>query len=123
MDSNYKTMHLHFNAINSIRIKLDECGIPCTMIAVLDGFQLRFPWHDGDVVCHGYSYGSPSGCVESLGFPWDNEDVSVHTPEEFTELIRGLYSDTVKSRINAVVEDINSCCSGVDFGFIGAYEI
>lgn len=45
------------------------------------GWQFLFPWCGGDVICHEGSYDSAEGYVESMGFPWDEDDVSVYSPE------------------------------------------
>ena len=59
---------------------------------------------DADAVCHDGSYGSPcygacidesahandwekSGKWETIGFPWDNNDVSVHSSIELAKMI------------------------------------
>jgi len=64
-----------------------------------NGWHITFVGHPhADAVCHDGSYGSPcsfwlpdgghnndwsrSGSWETIGFPWDYDDVSVHTAEE-----------------------------------------
>ena len=64
------------------------------------GWHVTFAGHPhADAICHDGSYGSPcymagylgqghdndwsrSGSWETIGFPWDYDDVSVHTAEE-----------------------------------------
>ena len=55
---------------------LSERNIPHTINVIWDGLQIRFPWNGGDIVCHSGSYGSAVSDVESMGCPWDDEDVS-----------------------------------------------
>ena len=49
-----------------------------------DGYQWFFDFH-GDIVIHGYSYNYAHGYLESMGFSWDNDNVSVFTPHEMIE--------------------------------------
>lgn len=70
---------VYAQAILKITDKLDEAEVPYTINDCLGGYQLRFPWCDGDIVAHQYA---PSGLgkVESMGFSWDEGDVSVKEP-------------------------------------------
>ena len=61
---------------------LEEMEIPHTTNPLWDGYQIRFPWCDGDVVCHNFSYGHSAGHVESYCFPWDEGDVTELTISE-----------------------------------------
>lgn len=56
--------------------------IPHTINPIHDGLQIRFPWNDGDFVCHFFSYGHDYGNVESMGCPWDKGDVSCLSVED-----------------------------------------
>lgn len=58
---------------------LDEEKVPYTIHECLGGYQLRFPWCDGDIIAHQYAP-SELGKVESMGFSWDEGDVSVKEP-------------------------------------------
>lgn len=62
--------------IDKLAALLDAHQIPYTRSQIFDGEQLRFPWCEGDVVCHGGSYGSNNSKVESYQFPWDEGDVT-----------------------------------------------
>lgn len=55
---------------------LEEMEIPHTTNPIWDGYQIRFPWCNGDLICHGFSYGHSAGHVESYGFPWDEGGVT-----------------------------------------------
>lgn len=61
---------------------LEEMGIPHTTNPLWDGYQIRFPWCDGDMVCHNFSYGHSAGHIESYCFPWDEGDVTELTISE-----------------------------------------
>ena len=70
-----------------------------------NGWRITFVGCDGDAICHDGSYGSPnympsfypdktnqndwsnSGEWETIGFPWDGNDVSVHNSVELAEMI------------------------------------
>lgn len=44
-----------------------------------NGFIVIFPEIGmGDAICHDGSYGNEQSLWETMGFPWDDEDVSVH---------------------------------------------
>ena len=42
---------------------------------------------DGDAVLHKYSMGNKLNMWETMGFPWDYDDVSAHTTEELIRLL------------------------------------
>lgn len=56
--------------------------IPHSINTIHDGLQIRFPWNDGDIVCHFFSYGHEYGDVESCNCPWDEGDVTRLTVED-----------------------------------------
>lgn len=49
--------------------------IPFTTGNLWEGKQIRFPWCEGDIVCHGFSYGGKQGLFETMGFEEDGDDV------------------------------------------------
>lgn len=55
--------------------------IPHSINTIHDGLQIRFPWNDGDIVCHFFSYGHEYGDVESYNCPWDGGDITRLTVE------------------------------------------
>lgn len=71
-------------------------GVPCQLYPIWDGLQIRFPWGGGDIVCHGFSYGHDRGCVESMGCPWDEDDVTCLTVEEATIKVVDWYKTLVE---------------------------
>lgn len=73
---------------------LADMGIPYTVHTLWDGAQLQFPWSCGDVACHFGTRGGHYGYVETYRFPWDNDDVSMLTPEEAAARIAAEYFKT-----------------------------
>ena len=90
------------NLCRELNVKID------TVSHFQHGWIVTFEGYDGDAICHSGSYGSPcpmglynpeverndwndhSGRWETLGFPWDYEDVSVHTAEELAQMLHAL---------------------------------
>lgn len=70
--------------------------VPFTITPLFDGYQFTFPWCAGDVVCHNGSYGANQGHVESMDFPWDEEDVTEATIEEMAINIISYYKEERK---------------------------
>lgn len=66
---------------------LSEHNIPFTLKVCWDGLQICFPWNYGDVICHAGSYGHTEGKVETMGCPWDGEDVSTLSVEDAIKMI------------------------------------
>lgn len=81
---------IYAQAILKITSKLDEAKIPYTINECLTGYQLQFPWCDGDIVAHQYAP-STLGKVESIGFSWDAGDVTVMEPEAMAYMIIAEY--------------------------------
>lgn len=71
------------------------------------GWSVTFKGYSGDAICHSGSYGSPcymglyipevernnwdnSGRWETIGFPWDGGDVSVHSANALAAMIAAL---------------------------------
>ena len=77
-------------AILKVTDKLDEAKVPYTIHECLGGYQLRFPWCDGDIVAHQYAP-SRLGKVESMDFSWDAGDVTVMEPEAMAIMVEAEY--------------------------------
>ena len=77
--------------IQFIAAVLTFLSIPYEMRPLYEGWQLIFPWCDGDVACHRGTYEQANGMVETYQFPWDDDDVSVLTPTEAAIKIVSLY--------------------------------
>ena len=86
-------MRNYFERIEFIHHILVTLHIPCTVNALYKGWQLRFPWCDGDIAVHTGTFGEAQGMVESFHFPWDEGDVTALTPEEAAIKIIALYSE------------------------------
>ena len=80
--------------IDFIAEALDTLHVPYTKYHCWEGAQLRFPWCKGDVACHASTYGSDSGFVETYQFPWDEDDVSMLSPQEAIDKIANYYKST-----------------------------
>jgi hypothetical protein len=102
MEINKEFSFHYFENIIFIKRILEELNIPCLPNVAHDGAQLRFPWCEGDVVCHCGSYGNKQGLVETYQFPWDNGDVSVMPPQEACRRIVGYYQDFLKETIDNI---------------------
>lgn len=63
------------------------CKIPFAVTPFFDGYKWMFFDNEMDVVIHSGSYGHEEGLVESIGFPWDDDDVSSEYPEDMVRLI------------------------------------
>lgn len=85
----------YYYIINYIKNILDDAGVPCVVVQLYEGYQLRFPWCEGDVALHNGTYGHRQLHVESYCFPWDEGDVTELEPEEAAEKIMTYYK-TVK---------------------------
>ena len=57
---------------------LIENNIQYTRRSLYEGWQFYIHGTDGDIVCHGGSYGGKDGLWESMGFDWDEKDVTGH---------------------------------------------
>lgn len=111
--------HMHFTPmqidaayINSIVELVNACRAQQVEIdkvcAFQGGWQVTFKdYENADAICHDHSYGSPcygaffdknmsnndwsrSGAWETIGFPWDGDDVSIHDAEELAFYLRCL---------------------------------
>ena len=57
-----------------------------------EGWQFFIDGTDGDIVCHRGSYGGRDGLWESMGFDWDEEDVTGHlTAQEVVSRLKEYY--------------------------------
>lgn len=56
------------------------------------GWQFFIEGTNGDIICHDGSYGGDDGLWESMGFVWDDGDVTGHlTTEKFVSLLKEHY--------------------------------
>lgn len=56
----------------------------------MNGFIVIFKDFDGDAILHDGSYGRGLCKWETIGFPWDGEDVSIHSPAILAEMLGAL---------------------------------
>lgn len=84
--------------------ELKELDVPFTTNVAFDGIQFRFPWHDGDVIIHSVSYSCNSGMMESYGFPWDRNDVSIWAPTDMAALLACLYHGESWEREESLIQ-------------------
>jgi len=70
---------------------LDEVSIPGRGIQI----QFLFSWCNGDVIMDALSAlnWEEGKCVESMGFPWDEEDITRDYPEEMAKRIIQYYNE------------------------------
>lgn len=86
-------MRSYFERIEFIYHILAALHIPCTVNALYEDWQLRFPWCPGDIAAQAGTRGEAQGMVESFCFPWEGDDVTVLTPEEAAIKIIALYNE------------------------------
>lgn len=70
-----------------------QAGITLSKVySFMGGFQVVFEGFEelGDAILHDGSYGNKSCWWETIGFPWDNGDVSVHAPDELACMLYAL---------------------------------
>lgn len=87
--------------VYSLAILMGYCAkenITLSRVSIhMNGFRVEFEGFHGDAILHDYSYGCNSNAWETIGFPWDYDDVSVHDPCELARLLgalkRGEYAD------------------------------
>ena len=71
---------------------LTKNNIEYTRKPIYEGWQFYIHGTDGDIICHEGSYGGDDGLWESMGFDWDEEDVTGHlTAQEVVISIKDYY--------------------------------
>jgi hypothetical protein len=81
----------YFERIADLVLALCNNGVPCHVEDLYDGYKVTFPWCCGDVIAHSYMLGNYGNNVESMGFPWDGDDVTVLDAMEVIDLITNYY--------------------------------
>lgn len=76
-------------SINTFNTMLVKNEISFSYSPLYDGAQWTFPKFKGDISIHSGTYASDKGYLESYNMPWDDDDVTVCTPEEMIELLNG----------------------------------
>lgn len=86
------TRNIYDIAADKMEKLLIENNIQYTRRSLYEGWQFYINGTDGDIVCHGGSYGGDSGLWESMGFDWDEEDVTGHlTAQEVINRLKEYY--------------------------------
>ena len=71
---------------------LIENNIEYNRIRLYEGWQFYIDGTDGDIVCHRGSYGGNDGLWESMGFVWDEGDVTGRlTAEDIVRMLKENY--------------------------------
>ena len=94
--------------INALTDFINSCRFYGTKIDTVQtykhGWRITFEGFDGDAICHDSSYGTPcpegwmdkhpndwytgfNANWETIGFPWDGDDVSVHDGDELARWV------------------------------------
>ena len=86
------TRNIYDIAADKMEKLLIENNIQYTRRSLYEGWQFYINGTDGDIVCHGASYGGDDGLWESMGFDWDDEDVTGHlTAQEVINRLKENY--------------------------------
>lgn len=86
------TRNIYDIAADKMEKLLIENNIQYTRRSLYEGWQFYINDTDGDIVCHGGSYGGDDGLWESMGFDWDEEDVTGHlTAQEVIDRLKKYY--------------------------------
>lgn len=83
----------YFETIAHLILALDDNGVPSHVENLYDGYKVTFPWCCGDVIAHSgmLGWGECEYTVESMGFPWDEDDVTLLDVQEAVDLITNFY--------------------------------
>lgn len=86
------TRNIYDIAADDMEQLLIENGIKYIRKPLYEGWQFYIKDTDGDIVCHGGSYGGKDGLWESMGFDWDEVDVTGHlTAQEVIDRLKENY--------------------------------
>ena len=86
------TRNIYDIAADKMEKLLIENNIQYTRRSLYEGWQFYIHGTDGDIICHEGSYGGDSGLWESMGFDWDDEDVTGHlTAQEVINRLKENY--------------------------------
>lgn len=79
------------HALNNLCNYCKKYGVGIKKVkCFMNGFQVLFDGFEGDAILHDGSYGRESCDWETLGFPWDGDDVSVHTVHQLASMLAAL---------------------------------
>lgn len=78
-------------SLDALRVACLEHNVIISDITGLwGGFCVTFEDLPGDAILHDFSFGREAGMWETMGFPWDYDDVSIHDPVELARLLGAL---------------------------------
>ena len=97
----YDPITLDLKRVESLHDLMRMCNVLQVRIHsvqfYMNGFRVTFENWEGDAILHDGSYGRNSYDWETIGFPWDGDDISVHSPAELASLLydykNGEYKD------------------------------
>ena len=79
-------------AANEMEQLLIENNIKYRRKRCYEGWQFFIDGTNGDIICHNCSYGGNNGLWESMGFVWDDGDVSCYlTAWEVISMLKEYY--------------------------------
>ena len=112
MNNNNSYPHINQVYINGLIELINACGKyhvgVDSIITFNNGYCVTFIGHnDADAILHDGSRGKTKGHWETMGFPWDKGDISVHSAEELSRLIAELN--------NSKRDDLESYYFGLGF--------
>jgi hypothetical protein len=83
----------YFERIADLVLTLDDNGVPSHVENLYDGYKVTFSWTFGTVVAHSGVLGRNASkyTVESSGFPWDEDDVTLLDVQDAIDLITEYY--------------------------------
>jgi hypothetical protein len=89
--TNFSQVTINLNRVHALVDLINACEKNKVEIKKVifyqNGFIVTFFGFDGDAILHDGSYGRDWGYWESIGMPWDHNDVSVHSPETLANLL------------------------------------
>lgn len=95
--TDWAVRELNMERLNELSSFIHICGrinIPIKQVySVANGFIVTFENSEGDAALHDGTYGHEHCYWETYKFPWDNDDVSVHTTEELLLLLNEYYNN------------------------------
>ena len=78
----------YFDGVNELLGWCRRCGVKVQSIRYhYHGFQVMFEGIEGDAILHDGSYGNKRNHWETMGMPWDKDDISVHDAYTLVHMI------------------------------------
>lgn len=89
--TNYTQVELNVERVKSLSKLIRACkkeGVEINKVFFYqNGFTVTFKGMKGDAILHDGSYGKETYSWETMGMPWDYDDVSEHTAKELATLL------------------------------------